>query len=155
MALEVREKEAEGIVILGLHGRLVAGAESGDFRRKMTELISTGHNSIILDMKRVDFIDSTGLGALVVAHTQLQKAGGSVKLLNLSKRHLQLMVLTKLSTVFEIFDDELTALNSFFPDREQKPFDILEFVREQEDGKQHVGAPAVGAKPIGDLKSNG
>ena len=125
MALEVREKETEGIVVLELHGRLVAGPDSIELRRKITELISSGLTSIILDMKRVDFIDSTGLGTLVVAHTQLQKAGGSVKLLNVSKRNVQLLILTKLSTVFEMFDDEQTAINSFFPDREQKPFDIL------------------------------
>jgi anti-sigma B factor antagonist len=155
MPLEVREKEAEGIVILELHGRLVAGPDSGDFRRKIIELINTGRTSIILDMKRVDFIDSTGLGTLVVAHTQLQKAGGSVKLLNVSKRNVQLLILTKLSTVFEMFDDEQAAIDSFFPDREKKPFDILEFVKEQEDGKQGSGAQPVGAKPANELKSNG
>jgi anti-sigma B factor antagonist len=155
MPLEVREKEADGIVILELHGRLVAGPDSGDFRRKITELINTGRTSVILDMKRLDFIDSTGLGTLVVAHTQLQKAGGSVKLLNVSKRNMQLMILTKLSTVFEMFDDEQAAIDSFFPDREKKPFDILEFVKEQEDGKQDVGAEPVGAKPASQLKTNG
>jgi anti-sigma B factor antagonist len=87
-------------------------------------------------MKHVSFIDSTGLGTLVMAHTQLQKAGGSVKLLNLSKRNVQLLILTKLSTVFEMFDDEQAAINSFFPDRERKTFDILAFVKEQEDDKE-------------------
>jgi anti-sigma B factor antagonist len=140
MALQVQQKEVEGIVILKLEGRLVAGPESGEFRSKITELISTDQKSIILDMKQVDFIDSTGLGTLVVAHTQLQKIGGSVKLLNVSKRNVQLLVLTKLSTVFEMFDDEQAAINSFFPDREKKPFDILEFVKEQEDERQHLGA---------------
>jgi anti-sigma B factor antagonist len=155
MPLEVREKEAEGIVILELHGRLVAGPDSGDFRRKITELISSGQISVILDMKHLDFIDSTGLGTLVVAHTQLQKAGGSVKLLSVSKRNLQLMILTKLSTVFEMFDDEQTAIDSFFPDRERKPFDILEFVREQEDGKQDLGKEPVGAEPAGQQTPSG
>lgn len=135
MPLEVHEKEIEGIVVLELHGRLVVGPESTEFRRKILQLISTDQKSIILDMKHVDFVDSTGLGTLVVAHTQLQKAGGSVKLLNVSKRNIQLLILTKLSTVFEIFNDEQTAINSFFPDRERKPFDILEFVKEQENQK--------------------
>jgi anti-sigma B factor antagonist len=139
MALEIEQKEIEGIVILELHGRLVVGTESTDFRHKITSLISEDHKSIILDMKHVDYIDSTGLGTLVVAHTQLQKAGGSVKLLNVSKRNVQLLVLTKLSTVFEMFDQEQTAINSFFPDRERKPFDILEFVKEQENDNQVAG----------------
>jgi anti-sigma B factor antagonist len=155
MALEVHEKEVEGIVILELHGRLVAGSESGDFRREITQLLSTGHKSIILDMKHLGFIDSTGLGTLVVAHTQLQKAGGSVKLLNVSKRHIQLLVLTKLSTVFEMFDDEQSAINSFFPDREQKPFDILEFVKEQEGEKQDSDEEPVSAQPASGSKANG
>jgi anti-sigma B factor antagonist len=142
MSLEIEQKEIEGIVILELHGRLVVGTESTDFRRKITALISEDRKSIILDMKHVDYIDSTGLGTLVVAHTQLQKAGGSVKLLNVSKRNVQLLILTKLSTVFEMFDQEQTAINSFFPDRERKPFDILEFVKEQESDNQQVGADA-------------
>ncbi|MGI8959738.1 MAG: STAS domain-containing protein [Bryobacteraceae bacterium] len=154
MALEVQQKEVDGIVVLELRGRLVAGPESTEFRREITQLIGTDHKNIILDMKRVDFIDSTGLGTLVVAHTQLQKAGGSVKLLNVSKRNVQLLILTKLSTVFEMFDDEQTAINSFFPDREQKPFDILEFVREQEDGKQQLDTEPVGAAPATELKPN-
>ena len=142
MPLEIEQKEIEGIVILELHGRLVVGTESTDFRSKITALISEDRKSIILDMKHVDYIDSTGLGTLVVAHTQLQKAGGSVKLLNVSNRNVQLLILTKLSTVFEMFDQEQTAINSFFPDRERKPFDILEFVKEQENENQQVGADA-------------
>jgi anti-sigma B factor antagonist len=142
MSLEIEQKEIEGIVILELDGRLVVGTESTDFRRKITGLISEDHKSIILDMKHVAYIDSTGLGTLVVAHMQLQKAGGSVKLLNVSKRNVQLLILTKLSTVFEMFDQEQTAIDSFFPDRERKPFDILEFVKEQENENPQVGADA-------------
>jgi anti-sigma B factor antagonist len=145
MALEVNQKEVEGIVILQLHGRLVVGSESTEFRNKIAQLISTNQKSIILDMKHVDFIDSTGLGTLVVAHTQLQKAGGSLKLLNVSKRNVQLMVLTKLSTVFAMFDDEQAALDSFFPDRERRRFDILEFVKEQENDKEQLGAGTASA----------
>jgi anti-sigma B factor antagonist len=140
MALEVNQKEVEGIVILELHGRLVVGSESTTFRSNIAQLISTNQKSIILDMKHLDFIDSTGLGTLVVAHTQLQKASGAVKLLNVSKRNVQLLILTKLSTVFAMFDDEQAAIDSFFPDRERKSFDILEFVKEQENGKEQLGA---------------
>lgn len=140
MPLEVQQKEVEGIVILELRGRIVVGSESTEFRRNITQLLSTDHKNIILDMKHVDYIDSTGLGTLVLAHTQLQNAGGSVKLLNVSKRNMQLLVLTKLSTVFEMFDDGQTAIDSFFPDRDRKPFDILEFVKEQENGKERLGA---------------
>ena len=142
MPLDVQQKEAEGIIILELRGRLVAGAEASDFRRRIEQLIAAGKNNLILDMKHVDFIDSTGLGTLVIAHNGVQKSGGAVKLLNVSQRNIQLMILTKLSTVFEMYDNEQAAINSFFPDREKKPFDILEFVKSQENEKTPTGETA-------------
>ncbi|MCL4401336.1 MAG: STAS domain-containing protein, partial [Acidobacteria bacterium] len=75
--------------------------------------------------------DSTGLGALVICYTSLRKAGGKLKLVNLTRRNVELLIFTKLTTVFEIFNDEQTAVNSFFPGREIKRFDILKFVKEQ------------------------
>ena len=69
---------------------------------------------------------------MVMSFTTIQKLGGALKLLNLSKRHIELLVLTKLSTIFEVFDDEQDAINSFFPDREVHRFDILHFVKGQE-----------------------
>lgn len=135
MPLELHEKKVEGIVILELDGRLVVGPESGEVRQKVKQLVDDHSANIIVDLKKVDFIDSTGLGTLVVAHTQTQKAGGAMKLLNVSKRNLQLLVLTKLSTVFEMFDDEQAAINSFYPDRQPRAFDILSFVKSQENEK--------------------
>jgi anti-sigma B factor antagonist len=76
------------------------------------------------------------LGTLVVCYTGTQKAGGALKLLNLNKRNLELLVLTKLSTVFELFNDEQDAVNSFFPNREIKRFDILNFIQGQEEAEQ-------------------
>jgi anti-sigma B factor antagonist len=84
-------------------------------------------------MKEVDYIDSTGLGGLVISFTTLKKGGGALKLLNLSRRNIELLILTKLSTVFEIYDDEQDAVNSFFPNRKIKKFDILNFVRQQNE----------------------
>lgn len=132
MSLEVREREVEGIHILDLHGRLVVGPEASELRRRFTQMIDSDQKNVILNLKRVDFIDSTGLGTLVIGHSTIEKAGGALKLLNPSKRNIELLILTKLSTVFDIFDDEQAAINSFFPDREIKRFDILEFVRRQE-----------------------
>ncbi|MBV9301038.1 MAG: STAS domain-containing protein [Acidobacteriaceae bacterium] len=140
MALEITEREVEGITLLELHGRLVAGADAAELRQRVTQELEAGHKSIILDLQHVHFIDSSGLGTLVVAHTQATRAGGGVKLLRPSRRNIQLLILTKLSTIFEIFDDEQAAINSFFPDRERKPFDILEFVKSQPDETQHLGA---------------
>ena len=140
MSLEMSQKEIEGITILGLHGRLVAGADVAELRSRFDALLAQRIINIILDLANVQYIDSSGLGALVIGHSQAKKAGGALKLLNVSKRSAQLLILTKLSTVFEIFDDEPAALNSFFPDREVKGFDILDFVKEAQSDSQHLGA---------------
>jgi anti-sigma B factor antagonist len=140
MPLDVNQREIEGIVILDLTGRLVAGAEASDLRRHFDSLRSRQQSRVILNLKQLDYIDSTGLGTMVIGHSTASDAGGNVKLVNLSKRSAQLLILTKLATVFEIFDDEQTAINSFFPDREIKPFDILEFVKSHEGEKHELGS---------------
>jgi len=133
MSLEIQQREREGIFILDLDGRLTVGNEVAAFRDRLQKLIDSGRNNIIVNLKGVDYIDSTGLGALVMSYTSLQRAGGKIKLLNLSKRGIELLVMTKLTTIFEVFDDEQNAVNSFFPDREIKRFDILSFVKQQKE----------------------
>jgi anti-sigma B factor antagonist len=130
MALSLSRREREGVVILDLKGRLVAGEEATTLRDKVKEL-ATGPVNLILNLEGVDYIDSTGLGGLVICFTSMRKVGGTIKLLNLSRRNVELLVLTKLETVFEVFADEQDAVNSFFPDRELKRFDILAFVQSQ------------------------
>jgi len=146
MPLEVAQREIENILILDLHGRLILGPDVTDLRRTVASLSSQGKNNVIVNLKEVDYIDSSGLGTLVIAHSTFQKAGGAMKLLHLSKRSAELLILTKLSTVFEMFDDEQAAINSFFPGREVRRFDILEFVKSQEKKPQHLGAEP-GPKP--------
>src|SRR5262249_16927301 len=114
MSLEIRESEREGIVILALKGRLTVG-EASSVREKVSELVAQGRKNFILDMGGVDYIDSTGLGAMVICYTTVKKAEGTTKLLNLNKRNIELLVLTKLHTIFEVFSDEQDAVNSFFP----------------------------------------
>ena len=128
MGLEITESEREGIVILALKGRLTMG-ESNAFREKVNEIATRGRINIIFDLANCDFIDSTGLGGMVICYTTLKKAGGALKLLNLNKRNIELLLLTKLSTIFEIFGDEQDAVNSYFPDRDIRHFDILSFVQ--------------------------
>ena len=140
MPFAVQQRDVENIVILDLSGRLVAGPDAADMRRAFDHLKAAQKNRVILNLKEIEYIDSTGLGTLVIGHSTVTDSGGSMKLLNLSKRSAQLLILTKLSTVFEIFDDEQSAINSFFPEREIKRFDILEFVKSHEGDKQHVGS---------------
>jgi anti-sigma B factor antagonist len=133
MSLEIQQREREGVAILDLNGRLTVGGDVSTFRERLQKLIDSGRTNIILNLKEVDYIDSTGLGALVMSYTSLQRAGGKIKLLNLSRRGIELLVMTKLTTIFEVFDDEQNAVNSFFPDRELKRFDILSFVKQQKE----------------------
>ncbi len=137
MPLEIRERQREGVVILDLDGRITAGEEAARLRDTLRALAAEGKTRVILNLRDVDYIDSTGLGTLVMGFTTLRKAGGMLKLLHLSRRNIELLVFTKLETVFEIFDDELDAVNSFFPGRSVRRFDILSFVKqmEQEAGK--------------------
>jgi len=128
--VNVAVREIESIAVLDLKGRLTAGVYSETLRDTISCLSQGGKNNLILNMSQVDFVDSSGLGTLVLCFTTLQQQGGALKLANLSRRQLELMVLTKLTTVFEIFDSEQDAVNSFFPGRAIKHFDILEYVRD-------------------------
>jgi anti-sigma B factor antagonist len=131
MSIEISQREKEGVMILDLKGSLTAGDSSGVLRDTTRKLVADGRKSVVLNLAEVDYIDSTGLGALVMFYTVLRKASGRLALLNLNRRHMELLVLTKLSTVFEIFDDEQSAVNSFFPNRQIRHFDILDFVEKQ------------------------
>jgi len=130
--LEISKREREGIVILDLKGRLVVGDASNAVREAINQSRDEGKNRIILNLQNVDYIDSSGLGTLVICYTSLQRAGGALKLMSLNRRNIELLVLTKLSTVFEVFDNEDDAVNSFFPEREIRRFDILSFVQQHE-----------------------
>lgn len=133
MNFDIRKRDREGITILDLNGRLIVGEPSVRMREVINEEVSQGRARIILNLADVDYIDSTGLGSMVICYTTLQKSGGTLKLLKLNKRNIELLLLTKLSTIFEIFTDEQDAINSFFPEREIKRFDILNFVQQQKE----------------------
>jgi anti-sigma B factor antagonist len=130
MALDIQQREREGIIILKLDGRITMGPESGLLRDTINALNEAGTRNAVLEMAEVHFIDSTGLGALVMCSTTLRRNKGSLKLLNLNRRAAELLVMTKLATVFEIFNDEQDAVDSFYPDRKVKTFDILSFVKQ-------------------------
>ena len=130
MGLEIQQREREGIVILDLKGRITSGPEAGAFREAASAVASRPSPNLILNCANVDYVDSTGLGAMVMVANTIKRNGGKVKLLNMNKRNIELLVMTKLATVFETFNDEQDAVNSFFPDRKIKTFDILSFVQE-------------------------
>src|SRR5262245_1597200 len=99
MGLEIKQREREGISILDLNGRITTGEEATLFRETIHKMATAGVPNLILNLAEVEYIDSTGLGAIVVCSTAVRKAGGAAKLLNLSKRTVELLVMTKLATI--------------------------------------------------------
>ncbi len=130
MHLEIGSRSREGVVVLDLKGRITAGEEVSAFRDAVQNGTVDTEPKLVLNLQHVDYIDSTGLGAMVMCSTSAKRKGGVAKLLNLNRRNMELLVLTKIDTIFEVFDDETDAVNSFFPDREIKRFDVLSFVRQ-------------------------
>ena len=104
-----------GVTIVDLSGRIVLGEESAGLRDLVRNLVSEGIKKILLNLRNVDYIDSSGLGELVSAFTSMRSQGGELKLLNLTKRVRSLLQITKLITVFDITDDEATSVKSFSP----------------------------------------
>ena len=134
MELTINERIKEGIVILDAKGQIVAGESADRLRERLKAMAEAGPANVILNLAHVDYIDSSGLGALVMSFSALRKKEGTLKLLNLTRRNVELLVLTKLETVFEVYDEEQSAVNSFFPNREIKRFDILAFLQQRKKG---------------------
>ena len=129
MSFAVSQHERGGAVVLELSGRFVLGEPVERFRAVLEQLLAEGKNRIVLDMRGVDYIDSSALGCLVMAHTKVSRTGGTMSMFGLNEKALELLVITKLATVFRIAENEIDAINLCFPDRTAKSFDILEFVR--------------------------
>jgi len=134
MELQVHQREKEGIQILDFRGHLLIGDSEALLRKTIVELAEAGDVNIILNLADVTEIDDDGLGALIFCYARIVRSGGALKLINLMPLHLSLMVLTKLDTVFQVFKDEQDAVDSFFPDRAIRRYDVLEFVHQQEKG---------------------
>src|SRR5512135_2089690 len=109
MSLHIEQREGEGIVILDLKGPLTLGHGDLELRDRLPELHQSGKVNIVLSLKDVSEIDSTGLGTLVFGLARLRKAGGRLALANLDRSHVALFLLTRLSIAFEFFDDEQDA----------------------------------------------
>ena len=133
MSLEIDHREREGIFLMDLKGRITMGDEVSTFRAAFEKVADQQEPKLILNMIGIDYVDSTGLGAMVMCSTRLRNAKGVAKLVNVNRRNIELMVMTKIDTIFEVFDDETDAVNSFFPGREIKRFDILSFVQQLHD----------------------
>ena len=113
MSLKITTREVDGVIILDVVGRITLGKETGALRETVRGLAAQGKKKILLNLAQVDYLDSTGVGELVGSFTTVRNSGGELKLLNLSQKVNDVLHVTKLYTVFDVKDDEFTAVKSF------------------------------------------
>jgi anti-sigma B factor antagonist len=107
------EKQVSGVTVLQLSGRITLGEESSQLRTKIKDVLGQGNTRLVLDLAEVAYIDSAGLGTLVAGFTSAQNQGANMKLANLTKRFDELLHITKLVTVFDVYKTVEDALKSF------------------------------------------
>ena len=113
MSLDLHIRESNGIPIVDLSGRVTLGEGAGALRETLHQLADSGRLQVLLNFAKVSHIDSSGIGLLVSSFATFNRLGGRLKLLNLGNRVKDLLVITKLYTVFDVYDAESTALRSF------------------------------------------
>ena len=113
MTMKVSFRQVDGVTILDLSGRITLGEGSVQLRDAVRDLLAKGQKHILLNLGDVNYIDSSGIGELVSAYTTARNQGGELKLLNLTKKVHDLLQITKLYTVFDVKDDEASAISSF------------------------------------------
>lgn len=113
MSIRMTNSEVEGVSVVELDGRIVLGEESNSLREKIKSLLAEGKKKIILNMANIKYIDSAGLGTLVAAHLSAKTQGASVRLCHLGNKFHEVLQMTKLLTVFDVYDTEAAAVSSF------------------------------------------
>jgi anti-sigma B factor antagonist len=109
----IEERAAGDVTVLDLKGKMTLGEGDELLRDKINSLLQQGRRKVLLNLEEVPYIDSAGLGEIVRTYTTISRQGGSLKLLNLTKRITDLLSITKLLTVFETYDSEADAVRSF------------------------------------------
>ncbi len=113
MALKITNREVDGVTVVQLEGRIVLGEESTAMREAVKNLLAENKKKIVLNMSNVTFIDSAGLGTLVATFHSARNQGSALKLSNLGQKFQEVLQITKLLTVFETFESETAAIQSF------------------------------------------
>jgi anti-sigma B factor antagonist len=113
VSMKLTTRQVDGVTILDLSGRITLGEGSVQLRDAIRDLLSKGQKLILLNLADVNYIDSSGIGELVSAYTTVRNQGGELKLLNLTKKVHDLLQITKLYTVFDVKDDEASAIASY------------------------------------------
>src|SRR5712691_1504566 len=111
--LNISARQAGVVIVLDMGGKIAIGEGSVDLRTFIRRLLEEGKKKILLNLAGVGYIDSSGIGELVSSYTAINKDGGQLKLLNLTQKLRDLLTITKLLTVFDVYDSEEEALNSF------------------------------------------
>ena len=113
MSVKLTTRQVGDVTVVDAVGRITLGEGASTFRDSIRDLAASGHKKLLLNLADVSYIDSSGIGELVSGFTTVANQGGTVKLLNLTKRVQDLLQITKLYTVFEVHDDEAKAIRSF------------------------------------------
>ena len=111
--MQIAERDSGSVTILDLSGKVTLGEGDNLLKDKLNSLLHQGKKKVLLNLAQVNYVDSAGLGAIVSAYTTVRNQGGELKLLNLTKKVHDLLQITKLYTVFDVKDDEATAVKSF------------------------------------------
>ncbi len=113
MSAKLSPRQVGDVIVVDVSGRITLGEGSSNLREGIRGLLTQGNKKILLNLGEVSYIDSSGIGELVSGFTSVANQGGQLKLLNLTKRVRDLLQITKLYTVFEVYDEEATAIRSF------------------------------------------
>lgn len=113
MSVKITTRQVGDVTVVDTVGRITLGEGASTFRDTLRDLSANGNKKLLLNLAEVSYIDSSGIGEMVSAFTTVTNQDGQVKLLNLTKRVKDLLQITKLYTVFEVFDDEAHAVRSF------------------------------------------
>jgi anti-sigma B factor antagonist len=111
--LNINERQAGDVTVLDMSGKITIGEGSVALRTAVRRLLEEGKKRILLNLAGISYVDSSGIGELVSSYTAINKEGGQLKLLNLTQKIQDLLTITKLLTVFDVYDSEAEALNSF------------------------------------------
>jgi anti-sigma B factor antagonist len=113
VALKMTAREVDGVTVIAMDGRIVLGEESNALRENLKALVTEGKKKVVLNMDNITFIDSAGLGTLVAAHHSAKNQGASLRLCHLGTKFQEVLQITKLMTIFEVYNTEAEAVTSF------------------------------------------
>ena len=111
--MKIKQEMKDGILVLSLSGKVIGGPELMEVKDAFQKAVDQDNRKVLLDLGKVSWMDSSGLGVIVSGHTTLSRAGGALKILNATKKIHELFIITKLITIFETYTDEQEALNSY------------------------------------------